>query len=121
MKLVFAVASLLAGPALHAQEFQPDLQKIIDNSRLSRLKQDTLGQIPNAFGYHLPSLEPKVVKPAPGIYSLPQDGMPCIVPDTQNIAAMPNATRREVTPPANRIPNGVKGKRGLQNSIQPSK
>jgi hypothetical protein len=28
--------------------------------------------------------------PSPGIYRLPQDNMPCIVPDTKDITAMPN-------------------------------
>jgi hypothetical protein len=27
----------------------------------------------------------------PGVYSLPQDGMPCVVPDTEGIVPIPNA------------------------------
>src|SRR5688572_25885617 len=111
MKLLFAVVLLLTGSIINAQGFQPDLDKLIANSKHAKFKQDTLGQIPNPFKRQLQSIEPKVLKP--GIYSLPQDGMPCIVPDTQSIAVMPNAARREVTPPANRIPNAMPGKRKL--------
>ena len=111
MKLLFATALLLAGSAINAQEFQPDLDKLIANSKFSRAKKDTLGQIPNPFKFNQRSLEPKVI--TPGIYSLPQDGMPCIVPDTQTIATIPNAAKREVTPQANRIPNAMPDKRKM--------
>lgn len=35
----------------------------------------------------------------PGVYRLQQDGMPCIVPDTKDIAAMPNAFKGEIKVP----------------------
>ncbi|GAA4319049.1 hypothetical protein [Flaviaesturariibacter amylovorans] len=44
---------------------------------------DSLGNVTLPF---------KPLQGTPGTYSLPQDGMPCIVPDTNGIAAMPNAT-----------------------------
>jgi hypothetical protein len=45
----------------------------------------------------------------PGVYRL-RDGMPCIVPDTKDIAAIPNAwpAPRQLPYPAT-IPNGDKG------------
>lgn len=47
----------------------------------------------------------------PGVYSLPQDNMPCIVPNTKDLALMPNAFKGEVKVPyvgrAPRIPNAV--------------
>lgn len=50
-------------------------------------------------------------KPKAGIYRLPQDGMPCIVPDTKDIVAMPNAFKGMVKTPfmaaPPRIPNAV--------------
>ena len=44
--------------------------------------------------------------PKPGVHRLPQDGMPCIVPDTKDIAAIPNAAPRVEVPFRSRIPNG---------------
>lgn len=42
-----------------------------------------------------------------GAYNLPIDGMPCVVPDTNGIAAMPNAFGQPQLPyrPARNIPN----------------
>jgi len=46
----------------------------------------------------------------PGVHRLPQDGMPCIVPDTKDIAAIPNTFNGTVGVPFTgnrpRIPNG---------------
>ena len=47
----------------------------------------------------------------PGVYRLRQDGMPCIVPDTKDLAVMPNAFKGTIkipfvsAPP--RIPNAA--------------
>lgn len=50
-------------------------------------------------------------KAKPGVYRLPQDNMPCIVPDTKDIAVMPNAFKGTVNVPfiavPPRIPNAV--------------
>jgi hypothetical protein len=47
----------------------------------------------------------------PGVYALPQDNMPCIVPDTKDIAAIPNAWLRPSVPFRSAIPNpGLKEK-----------
>lgn len=50
-------------------------------------------------------------KKKPGVYRLQQDGMPCIVPDTKDIAAMPNAFKGEAKVPflaqPPRIPNAA--------------
>jgi hypothetical protein len=47
--------------------------------------------------------------PKPGIYRLPQDGMPCLVPETDNIAAIPNGWKNPVggsyKAPEGSIPN----------------
>ena len=59
------------------------------------------------------SLKPKtydlkkseILSRQPGVYSLPQDGMPCIVPDTNGIAAMPNAFPNVSVPFKTTMPN----------------
>ena len=52
--------------------------------------------------------------PKPGIYRLSQDGMPCLIPDTKDIAAIPNAVPRVEVPFRSRIPNGAP----LQSPLQ---
>lgn len=45
----------------------------------------------------------------PGVYRLPKDGMPCVVPDTKDIAAIPNGWKGKTSVPyvsnEPRIPN----------------
>jgi hypothetical protein len=45
----------------------------------------------------------------PDVHRLPQDGMPCVVPDTKDIAAIPNVFKRKLSIPFTgnppRIPN----------------
>jgi hypothetical protein len=43
--------------------------------------------------------------PLPGVYNLPQDNMPCIVPDTKEIAAIPNVLTNKEIPFISKIPN----------------
>lgn len=43
--------------------------------------------------------------PLPGIYNLPQDNMPCIVPDTKEIAGIPNVVSKIENPFISKIPN----------------
>ncbi len=47
----------------------------------------------------------------PGVYRLRLDNMPCIVPDTKDVAAMPNAFKEEIKVPFSgnppRIPNAA--------------
>ena len=43
----------------------------------------------------------------PGVYALPQDGMPCIVPYTADIAAIPNAMPQKQVVPFGQIPNAT--------------
>jgi hypothetical protein len=44
--------------------------------------------------------------PAPGVYKMPLDGMPCIVPDTKELAVIPNAWKSPITIPySGTIPN----------------
>lgn len=48
----------------------------------------------------------KLRTPAPGIYQLPIDRMPCIVPDTRSIAPIPNIWKSPmVIPYKGNIPN----------------
>lgn len=73
-----------------AQEFKVDIPKIMKH--------------PNVFEQHKAATKPInmdslvrsvqnffTTKHHSGLYDLPQDHMPCVVPDTEDIAIMPNA------------------------------
>lgn len=62
-------------------------------------------------------LQGTLVVPGNRVIALPQDGMPCIVPDTKEIAAMPNAMLHYPQPAAGQIPNAWKSKEPLKNSV----
>ncbi|NTS43086.1 hypothetical protein HRG84_19530 [Flavisolibacter sp. BT320] len=62
-----------------------------------------------------PTLPLYLVNPKPGIHRLPQDGMPCIVPDMNATVAIPNTWRGEKKVPFRgaqpSIPNPAKPSR----------
>lgn len=66
-----------------------------------------------------------IMSKKPGVYKLPQDGMPCIVPDTKDIAAIPNAFKGTSAIPYTgnppHIPNPALGDLGLPLIIPDSK
>ena len=67
-----------------------DAPKIDGESLLRRYRQEQVNKIPGDSAYtykHL--LIPGDGKP--GVYSLPQDNMPCIVPDSTKTVRVPNA------------------------------
>lgn len=114
MKRLLIVAFVLTVTNLSAQEFQPDINKLIERSKFSTIKKDTSKPtLRHPFAFDLKLLAPKSFNREPGVYTLPQDGMPCIIPDTQSIAAIPNATKNSQVPPANRIPNAASEQRLL--------
>lgn len=49
----------------------------------------------------------KPVPQKPGVYALPQDNMPCIVPYTADIVAIPNAMPQKEVVPFGKIPNAT--------------
>lgn len=113
MKLLLAAVGVFMANGLCAQEFQPDINKLIAQSPLAKIKKDTSKPrlLPRTLDLNI--LSSKAIKPKPGVYALPQDGMPCIVPDTNGLVAMPNAAKDIKVPPANRIPNAAPNQRLL--------
>ena len=68
------------------------------------------------------TLTPQLPKPNPPqtyVYTLPLDGMPCIVPATRALAPMPNALPVITEPPAAPIPNPGMG--NLKSLVTPEK
>lgn len=108
MKLLLSAVGVFMATGLCAQEFQPDINKLIAQSPLVKIKKDTAKPrlLPRTLDLNI--LGSKAIKLKPGVHALPQDGMPCIVPDTNDIAAMPNAAKAISVPSANRIPNAAR-------------
>lgn len=90
-----------------AQDFKDELEKLknrgllkqgdvieLNNEQLRR--HDSLGKY-----FHDQVLKTQ----KPGVYALPQDNMPCLVPDTKEIAAIPNAWGKLSVPFISNIPN----------------
>jgi hypothetical protein len=103
MKLLLLLCAIFVFSAANAQE-QPD------NSQKQKFKWK--------FERPLVTIEPKdssalrlypYAKKAPGVYRLPQDGMPCIVPESHKSVKIPNAWRVPLRVPFKnkppRIPN----------------
>ncbi|MDB5252084.1 MAG: hypothetical protein JWP27_1253 [Flaviaesturariibacter sp.] len=113
MKLLLFLLSVLALQTVSAQ--QTDLDRA--PGRLNQLKRlPPPVDIPNAFRYK-PLYRGNVLsttlapRPSTGVHSLPQDGMPCIVPDVQGLAAIPNAAPLVRLPYPARIPNAYNRER----------
>ncbi len=93
--------------AANAQESKAKLEKnrkaIIEKEKEKRklaLKIDTTITMPWKGGSNLNYKKP-------GVYALPQDGMPCIVPYTDDIVAIPNAMPQKKAVPFGKIPNAT--------------
>jgi hypothetical protein len=88
MKLLLLLTSFSISAVVSAQNFQPDIDKMVSKSKfrdLLNIETIDVKAAPFELGKN----------PEPGVYSLPQDNMPCIVPDTKELAAMPNAFKRK--------------------------
>ena len=107
--LFFTVLAVVSNVALHAQEVKPDA-KLLQRAFAYKLRSaDTLRK-------SLPHIE---IVPGTRVQILPQDGMPCIVPDTTEIAVMPNALPAlpPVQPVAGQIPNAWNKKDSFKTII----
>lgn len=110
--LLLLTATCLAAIGTSAQNAgskttQEKIQEALQNYRLrnmvTALPADTLLALRNLTPF---------ANRKPGIYRLPQDGMPCIVPDTSKTVQVPNAWQGKKTIPYRshppRIPNIAK-------------
>jgi len=95
--LLFIFTALYNAAFAQAAKVQP-LKKISTTQGKNKLLADTAIVVPWRGGYTLNQR-------TPGVYTLPQDGMPCIVPNTKDIAAMPNAFPQKQLPKLGQIPN----------------
>jgi hypothetical protein len=92
MKLLFMIACCVCSCSIFAQYKNPQVHKY------DAFHNDTT--------YHLKMFPPVVNPVQSGIYQLPLDKMPCVVPDSGASVAIPNAWQGAVVIPFNsRIPN----------------
>jgi hypothetical protein len=92
-----------------AQEFKVDVPNVMKQSDVSR-KHYEIGKSINKDSLIKKFKGFFSMKGNPGIYYLPQDNMPCLVPDNKDIAAIPNTWPNVQVPFKTNIPNP-----GLQN------
>lgn len=97
MKLPFSLLFSAVSFSLSAQVLGPDVEKQIDESIRKRVEEDNakkMGPSHPLIKIDVPSKNEQIptTRRKPGVYALPQEGMPCVVPDTEGLAAMPNAT-----------------------------
>jgi hypothetical protein len=100
MKLLFLTLLALAiNATLHAQEAKLDAKLLQRALAYNMRGADTLRTFP----------APVEILAGSRVQTLPQDGMPCIVPDTKGVAAIPNALLKKPGQPiAGQIPNAWK-------------
>ena len=111
--LLPVLISCFATIAAKAQTDLADLQKLNENPRYLQWFSDQVAVAPNnndsLVNLQYGRLFLKGVRP--GVHRLPQDGMPCIVADTKDIAAIPNAFKGKVSVPflgnSPRMPNPI--------------
>jgi hypothetical protein len=119
MKLLFSLLLSAASLTVSAQVLGPDVEKQVEESIRKRVEEDKARRM--GPSHPLLKLEPlreqqeRLVPEKPGVYALPQDGMPCIVPDTNGIAAIPNAAPR-LYPYRKDMPTAPLGKRRLPDT-----
>ncbi|OLY91505.1 hypothetical protein SAMN05444008_103278 [Cnuella takakiae] len=103
MKLLLLAIAACFSASLQAQEINiGDKSKLLERAMQFKIAgKDTVKR--EAFNLVIQT-------PGSRVRILPQDGMPCIVPDTSDIAAMPNAFKKtpEKDPLPGRIPNAWK-------------
>lgn len=95
MKLLFSLLFAAASFTASAQLLGPNTDKQIDESIRKRIEEGIAQQkspsLPH-FNTELPSRQKAgTAAGKSGVCALPQDAMPCVVPDTNSIAVIPNA------------------------------
>jgi hypothetical protein len=107
MKLLLIAASIFFGLGALAQSENSNLPKLLKEYQLRK-------QFNSRVQFERPIYKDSIIKKLkdfysmkqkPGVHYLPQDNMPCLVPDTNDIAAIPNAWPNTRIPFQSNIPN----------------
>jgi len=114
MKWLLLLSTFFVSSLASAQEFKPDIDKIIGKSRFRDLLKRELAENNNMILHPGRQLRP-------GVYPLAQDQMPCIVPDTKELAIMPNAGLDLPEVNAGKIPNAISKTPSLMGAVPSQK
>lgn len=113
MKLLPLFFACVTSVVAHAQNNPGDFRKLKQQmAELNKPQGFSVGAVRPDTAKQLSDLAELWAKPAPGAYRLPQDNMPCLVPNPNATAPMPNAWQGEsklpftAKPP--RMPNPAK-------------
>ncbi len=111
MKLLLFISFVGFSVTLFAQISKEDLQKKFEDAIKNRNPTEKTFSLPQ---FLLIKQEQKTLQGyingqqvTAGIYNLSLDGMPCVVPDTNEIAAMPNVFPNVSVPFKTTIPNAT--------------
>ena len=115
MKPVLLLMMVFVFVSSSAQNFEVDVPKLMKGSEIFKhfngpVKKNEKGAAPSLPNYSMASGK------KPGISYLPLDHMPCIIPDTREIAPMPNAWSGDL--PNSDMPNPALPKRPIVLSAQ---
>lgn len=103
MKQLLLMGSFLFSFCAMAQEFKYDIPKKVVVTQRPDIY--TLPLSPQQRDSLIKQFKTDMVKVGSGIHYLPQDGMPCLVPDTKDIVAIPNAWPKMEVPFMSQTPN----------------
>ena len=124
MKLPLLTALLIIGFSASSQTFEVDVPKVMKQSDILKLFKNNTSPQKIQKDSLMEKFRVSVTgkKANPGIYYLPQDNMPCLVPDTKDIAAIPNAWPQAQVPFKSAIPNpGLQDKPLVPQPKSPAK
>ena len=114
MRLLFFFLFSTTSSVVCAQVTEAEINRKLKESIQKRVEEDNARRMGPSFPLIkidvLPRTQDSILPRKPGVYGLPLDGMPCIVPDTTGIAAIPNASPF-MMPFRKDIPNAVPKKR----------
>ena len=102
MKPLLLIIFYMLSVGTMAQEWKPDIPKELIVTQRPGIQ---LHWTPQQRDSLIKRFSIGMAKMGSGIHYLPQDGMPCIVPDTEDIVAIPNAWSKVEVPFIYKIPN----------------
>ena len=93
MKLLLVFSAFAISLVAAAQEEKDKLQRFGNKWKFQRPLRIIEPKDSSSLNF------PPYPKKQPGVYRLPQDGMPCIVPDTKDVASIPNVWKGTIRTP----------------------
>ena len=120
-RLPLLLAACFGLLAAHAQNEMGKLPNFADDiDALKNLRRYPFGMVQSDTAKQYAKPELFLTHPKPGVHRLPQDNMPCIVPDLSASVAMPNAWKGEIKIPFQGSPPQIPNP-GKRSPLSPSR